>query len=89
MSIPEYRHVPQNIQNFVRRYFRFEHLKPDLQARSAPFAHLAANILAQCEFKASTDVVADAFIDWAEIMVGLRFLRQAKDCVVSAYVPEA
>lgn len=83
----EFKHVPPNILQFVARYFGYMHLPEHLQPRSKMFADLAMEILHQTEFKASTDVAADAFVDWAEVMVGLRNLLIAKDNIVRAFLP--
>lgn len=57
------------------RFFKFEHLPPDLQKVSKPFAELAME-------------VDNMLPDSAEKTTALRKLLEAKDCVVRAAVDE-
>jgi len=58
------------------RYFRFEHLPPELRAISEPFANLAVQMVERL-----------AGGDPAELTTGLRKLLEAKDCMVRAALP--
>jgi hypothetical protein len=53
------------------RYFKWDHLRPNLQAISRPFAVLAANMV-------------DTLPPGPEVTAGLRKLLEAKDCMVRA-----
>jgi hypothetical protein len=59
------------------RYFRFEHLPPQLQVVSRPFSELA---------HAMVELVPDDG-DQPELTAGLRKLLESKDCMVRAALP--
>ncbi len=60
----------------IMRYFAFEHLPPNLQKVSKPFAEMAAYVVATTHAG-------------AEQSAGLRKLLEAKDCFVrAALAPE-
>lgn len=83
------------------RFFKYEHLPANLQARSAPFSAAAHLVLNQCEeamldrleqlrFIKANELVQQPNTDepdWAEVMVGLRNLLIAKDNIVRAFLP--
>lgn len=58
------------VRHVLRFFFDFEHLPPELQAISKPFADLAYRHA--------------ALLDGPELTVGLRKLLEAKDCMVRA-----
>lgn len=63
----------------VLKFFKYKHLPPVLQAFSAPLAEVAydyADRLADCAHP-------------AEVAVGLRKLKEAKDSFVCARLPES
>ncbi len=55
----------------IMKYFKYEHLPPDLQEVSKSCTELARHMTKQCEHN-------------AELTAGLRLLLQAKDCFVRA-----
>lgn len=55
----------------MMQYFKYEHLKPELQAVSKPFCHLAEDVVNNLPSN-------------AERTVCLRKLLEAKDCAVRA-----
>jgi hypothetical protein len=57
----------------IMRYFAYDHLPPALQEVSAPFAHLANDMVGRLE--------------GPEVTAGLRKLLEAKDCFVRAALP--
>jgi len=74
------RNIPGNIVAFTR-FFNYDHLPPHLQPGSKVFKDLADQILLDCQL-----LVGEP--DWAEVMVGLRNLLQAKDCIVRSRLPK-
>lgn len=58
----------------ILKYFRYDHLPPDLQRVSKPLADMAQHM-------------ACAYPQSAELSAGLRKLLEAKDCFVRAALP--
>lgn len=73
--------LPSNVQNLLR-YFGYVHLPPNLQSISKPFSD-TANVIVDNYIEATE---ADGELNMAELVVGLRKLLEAKDCVVRAHV---
>lgn len=65
-----------SIKLFAQRYFKYSHLKIDLQGHSKPFCELAA-LMAENE---------DNVEDTDELNAALRKLLEAKDCYVRAFL---
>lgn len=69
----------------IMQFFRYEHLKPELQAISKPFCDLARIITADAEMPEGTPVQFPLPRN-AERTVALRKLLEAKDAAVRAYL---